>query len=143
GEPDPGEQLAGLGLDVLTASPLRGDGRLDDVLERGEVREQVEALEDEPDLGALPEDLALLELAQGAALAAVPDELAVDGDEALVDLLQVVDRAQERRLARAGRAEHDRHGPGPDGERHAAQHLERAEALVDAVDLDEPGGRGG
>ncbi|CPU65220.1 Uncharacterised protein [Mycobacteroides abscessus] len=105
------------------------------------MREQVEALEDETDLGALAEDLALLELAQGAALAAVPDELAVERDEPLVDLLQVVDRAQQRRLPGAGRAEHDRHGPGRHGERHVAQHLEGAEALVDAVDLDEPGGR--
>ena len=44
----------------------------------GQVREEVEVLEDEPDPGALPQDVLLLELVQLVALAAVADQVAVD-----------------------------------------------------------------
>ena len=49
-------------------------------------------------------DLASPQLVQLAARAAVADQLAVDADLAAVDALEVVDAAQERALARAGRA---------------------------------------
>ena len=61
---------------------------------------------------------------------AVADQLAVDLDPPAVDLLEVVDAADERRLARARRAD-DADGLAlRDVERDALQHLEPAEALV-------------
>jgi hypothetical protein len=55
------------------------------------VREQVEVLEHHADVDAALEDLFLVQLVQRVAVAPVADELAVDGDEAVVDALQVVD----------------------------------------------------
>ena len=109
-EADAVEQLASR---AARASPRSTLGDLDrrqrHVLERGHVREQVEVLEDHPDLGPLARDLALVQLVQLAALLAVADQLAVDRQPAGVDLLQVVDAAQERRLARARRPEQAHH----------------------------------
>ena len=94
-------------MPIVTASSLgtaaHVDRRLDDVLERGHVREEVEALEDHPDLLALPRDVALLVLDQLAAHLAVADEVAVHEDPAALDLLEVVDAADEGGLAGAGR----------------------------------------
>ena len=66
----------------------------------------------------------------------VADQLAVDAHEPAVDLLQVVDRAQQGRLAGPGRAEQHRHLAGAHGQVDAPQHLERAEALVHATQVD-------
>ena len=49
---------------VAFAIALHADRRLDDVLERRHVREEVEALEDHADLGALARDLAIAQLVQ-------------------------------------------------------------------------------
>ena len=75
GEPDAGEQPLGQRARVLLREPLVRDRRLDDVLDRREVREQVEVLEDEPDLGAPAQDLGLAQLVQGVAPALVADVL--------------------------------------------------------------------
>jgi hypothetical protein len=100
------------------------------------VREQVEALEDHPDLRALADDVALGQLVELLALLAVADELAVDAEAAGVDLLEVVDAAQERRLALARRSQEAHHLGGADLERDALEDLEPPEALVDALGLD-------
>jgi hypothetical protein len=100
------------------------------------MREEVEVLEDEPDVGALLQDLLLLQLRQLVPGAAVADELPVDADPATVDLLQMVDGAQQRGLPGAGRAEDHGDLAGADLQVDAAQYLQRAEALVDAVDVD-------
>src|SRR3954467_2949438 len=121
---------------LLLRHALHEHRRLDDVLERRHVREQVEALEDHPDLRALADDVALGELVELVALLAVADELPVDTETAGVDLLQMVDAAQERRLARARRPEEAHHLAGGDLERDALEHLEPPEALVDALGLD-------
>ncbi len=89
-------------------SPLSGcaehaNGRLDDVLERGLVREEVEALEDHADLGSLPRNRSLRVLDELSVSLAIPDQAAVDLDPSGVDLLEVVDAAQKGRLSRAGR----------------------------------------
>ena len=107
GQADPLEQRPGLDADLRLVPPEGGDGRLDHVVQHGQVREQVEALEDEADPGPLAQDRALAQLVQPAADGPDADQLAVDADEAGVQLLQVVDRAQQRRLARPGRAEDD------------------------------------
>ena len=93
-------------------------------------------LEDHADLGALAGDLALGQLVELASLLPVADELPVDREAAGVDLLEVIDAAQERRLARARRAEHAHHLAALDLERDPLQDLELAEALVHALGLD-------
>ena len=75
---------------VQLAHPHRRQG---DVLEHGQVREQVERLEDHPDLAA-----------DGGDVADVVGQLdAVDDDLAALVLLEPVDGADERRLARSRR----------------------------------------
>ena len=137
GDADPLQQRPGLGLDLLAVAALRGNRRLDDVLQHGEVREEIEVLEDEADPGPLVQDLPLPQFVQLAALQPVADRLAVDLDQPAVDLLQMVEGPQQRRLARS-----------PTGPRmavtsprrtvqvDAAQHLQRAERLVHTAHLD-------
>ena len=60
------------------------------------MREQVEVLEDHADLGALVRDLGLAQLVQLVAHLPIADELAADHEAPAVDLLEVVDAAQER-----------------------------------------------
>src|SRR5439155_19188495 len=76
--------------------------------------------------------LLVAELVQLVALLPVADQLAVDPQPARVDLLEVVDAAQERALARPGRADEAHHLLGGHLEVDALQHLEPAEALVDS-----------
>ena len=114
GEPDPVEQALGVGDRLVLRDAADAHRRLDDVVEHRHVRPEVEALEDEADLDAVPGDVALGVGAQTVlAVRAVADQVAVDLDAAAVDRLEVVDAAQERRLARAGRADqaHDLAAP--------------------------------
>jgi hypothetical protein len=102
-----------------------------DVLERGQVREQVERLEHHPDLAA-----------DGGDVADVVRQLdAVDDDLPALVLLEPVDRADEGRLAGARRAEDDDHLARRqticDGQVDAAQHVELAEPLVHVAADDE------
>src|SRR5579884_2738732 len=64
---------------------------------------------------------------------AVADELAVHVDTAIVDLLQVVDAAQERGLAGAARADNHHHLSPADSEIDAVQDNEIAETLDDPL----------
>ena len=73
------------------ARALRAHRAEHDVLEHGQVREEVERLEDHP------EPAAHLDRIDGR----VGDDLAVEQHVAVVDLLEQVDAAQQRRLARA------------------------------------------
>src|SRR6185295_19997259 len=52
-----------------------------------------------------------------------------------IDLLQMVDTAQERRLARAGRADHDQHLAPADLERDALEHAQGTKAFTDLFGL--------
>jgi hypothetical protein len=83
------EQHFGLADRLARRHAKHANRRLRDVLERGLVREEVEALEDHPDLRSLSGDRALVVLDQPAVLLPVADELPVDLDPAGVDLLQV------------------------------------------------------
>src|SRR5438309_546664 len=66
----------------------------------------------------------------------VADELAVDRQPAGVDLLQVIDAAQERALAGTRGADHAHDFFLGDLQLDTAQHLEPAEALVHRLRLD-------
>ena len=91
------------------------------------MREEVEGLEDDPDLAAERVDVDL----------AVRQVLPIDGDVAAVQSLEQVDTAQQRRLARAGRADQADDAVLLDVERDPLQHLDVAEALRHLPQLDE------
>ena len=104
------------------------------VLDGGQVREQVEALEDHPDL--------LAQLGEAAADGAVAreDRLAADLDRSLIRALEQVQAAQQRRLAAAALPD-DAHDPaGLDVEADVVEHAAAVEGLHDALDVD--GGSG-
>src|SRR5207302_3200545 len=100
---------------------LDPDRREGDVLQRGHVREEVEALEDHADLGPLAADLMLTKLVELVTTLPVADQLAVDPQTPGVDVLQMVDAAQEGALTRSG---------GTD----EAHHLARRHLQVDAAE---------
>ena len=133
GQPDPLQQRPGPLVHLLLRLPLHPQRRLHHVAERGHVREQVEVLEDHPDVDALLGDLGLAQLVELVAALPVADQHAVHPQPAGVDLLQVVDAAQERRLARAGRPDDAHHLAALDRQVDALEHLEPAEALVHAL----------
>jgi hypothetical protein len=130
GDADPGEVLHRQLLRLPFRHLAHPDRRQGAVLQDGEVGEQVEGLEHHADLAA-----------DGVERLEVVAQLdAVHHDAALLVLLQAVDAADQRGLARArGAADHhalaQRHV-----ERDVAQHVQRAEPLVDALQAD--GGRG-
>ncbi len=116
-------------------TPLHLGRRLDHVAQRGPVREQVEVLEHHPHVAALLGDLARLHLVQLAAPLVIADQGPVDVEPAGADRLQVVDTAQERRLAGTRRPDA---APAPallyfQGD--ALEHLECAEVLADQLGL--------
>ena len=112
-----------------------------DASEGRHVREQVEALEDHADLGALMGQRPLRKPASLPRSVAVSDQGAVDGHAAPAwnGFEKSCHAAQERRFARPGRPEHDEGLVALDVQVDAAEHLARAEALVDAFDFDHVG----
>ncbi|KAG0772046.1 hypothetical protein G6F22_016013 [Rhizopus arrhizus] len=95
GQAHPLQQRARLLLGLRARHAAHGDGRLDDVLQRGQVREQVELLEDHAHLQP-----------QRAQPQFVVAQLGVGHhDGAAVDLLQPIHAAQQRALARAALAD--------------------------------------
>jgi hypothetical protein len=102
---------------------------LDDVLEGGEVGEEVEALEDHADAAPLARDFGIRQLVEEVALAPVADELARHP-------------AQEGALARAGGADDAEHLALRHPEVDALEHLVAAEALAHVrCDHDRVGGQ--
>ena len=136
GKPDAREHLLRTTTRFVSRHAPDVDRRLDDVLKGGHVPEEVERLEDHPDLRAVAADLAVGELVEPVTDLAVADEAPVDPEAAGVDLLEVVDAAQERRLARPGRAEDAHHLTRLYLERDPVQYLEPAESLVHLLGLD-------
>ena len=120
---------------MILRNLLDPDRRLDDVLQRSHVPEKVESLEDHPNLGPLAADLCVGQLVQLVAVLPVADELAVHPQTAGVDLLEMVDAAEERGLARARGTQHAHHLAGLDFERDPLKDFEATEALVHAFSL--------
>jgi hypothetical protein len=108
--------------------------RLDHVLEHGHVRPQIEALEHHAKPRADPVDLMTVRRPRAVPRAGHADQLAADLDHAGIRRLEQVDAAQERALAGARAADHRDHVAVAGAERHALEHLERAETLVQILD---------
>src|SRR6185437_11678306 len=97
-------------LSLLFRDTLDLHRSLDDVLQRRQMREEIEALEDHTDLGTDACDVALSILHQFAIRRlAIAYQLAIDIDAPAIDLFEMVDAAQERRLARATWPDNDYH----------------------------------
>src|SRR6187551_2429184 len=79
---------------------------LHDILHDSEVREEVEALEDHPDPGALPRDVPPAQFMELVVLDAVADQLTANARVAAGRGLQVVDAAEHRALPRPRGPEH-------------------------------------
>ena len=103
------------------------DGRKRAVVEHIHVVEQVKALEHHANVFAQLIDIAALGR----------EVLAVEPDVARVRGLEQVEAAQESRLARARGADNGDDLAGVNGQVNALEHLERAEALAQALDADE------
>jgi hypothetical protein len=102
------------------------DRRQRHVPQDGHVREEVERLEDDPDLTAY-----------GVPVDALDSDLrAMDPDPSRLDLLQKVDAAQQRRFARSARADQADNLVLVQGQVDPFQDLESVERLVDAFEPD-------
>src|SRR5205085_1525801 len=95
-----------------------------------------------PDGRPLPGRLPGPQLVGPTVLHPVSDELAVDGEAAAVDRLQMVDAAQERRLSRSGRPDDHQHLARGHLQVDAPQHLRAPEALAHPFRLQHDGGHG-
>ena len=125
-EPYPGHQLPPALLGLAPRLPLHAPGREGDVVERLQVREEVELLEDDPDL-----------LPDRARVHALPrDLLPLEEDPARLDRLEQVDAAKQRALAAPARPDDDEHLTRIEGEVDAVEDDVVAEALVHLVQPD-------
>lgn len=132
GKADALQQSHGL-VDRLGPGALEHrDRAFDDVLQRGHVLEQVEALEDHRAGETLAGDFGIGELIERIARAAVADKLPVHPERTTVDPLELVDAAKERALAGTGRPDDAHDLALADLQRHVLESLEGAEILVDA-----------
>jgi hypothetical protein len=109
------------------------------VVERGQVREQVEALEDEADLGTLAGEFAVAQMDISAVDLLLADQRAVDPDMARGRFLEIVDATQQRRPARAAGADDRELLAALDLDADPLQNLERTEALVQVDDPEQRG----
>ncbi len=105
------------------------------------MRKQVELLEGHAGQCALAGDLPLRLAPPGASCRLVADLLAVDGDRATLKLLQHVDAAKHRRLARAAGAYDADHLPLAHRAIDPLQHLDCAVAFVKIADFEKIGHR--
>ena len=100
---------------------------------------EVEALEDHPHLEADGPDRPVVGSSRVAVQSGLREVDPLDGDGPAVDRLEGVQRPEQRGLSRAARADHHHHLAGIDVEGHAAQDLERPEALPHVADDDQRG----
>ena len=142
GEAHGGEQLAALGLDggvyllflrlVVRALLRQQLGRERDVLQRRVLREEVEALEHQPEVQPLA---AHVRLAARGGVGGVEEQLAVYGDAAAVRRLEEVEAAQQRGLAAAGGADYAQRLALLEGEADVVEHLRLVEVLLKVFDF--------
>src|SRR5690606_22163401 len=110
------------------------DGPLDYVLDRRHMWKQVEALKHHANVLALLAYLVFGEFLQSPVCQhAKADAFAVDRKQAVIDLFQAIDAAQERRLARPRRADEANDLSSPDLEIDVAQDTDCPERLTDPL----------
>jgi hypothetical protein len=142
-EPHLGEQRRRGVLCRRARHPLHHHRREADVLERRHVREQVEPLEDHPDLGAARVEDPVGERPEGTVPGERAHRLAVHPETPVARRLEAVDAPEQRRLARAARA--DEHHDLARLHLHVdvPEHRELPERLRELLDADHGGRRGG
>jgi hypothetical protein len=104
-EPDQFKQVGGARFGVRPLHAEHRNRRLDAVLHRGHVREQVERLEHHADLRPDLADVIDIRRHQLAVPLHMGERLALDPDHAVVDRLQRHQHAQHGGLARTGRSD--------------------------------------
>jgi hypothetical protein len=109
---DLAQQFLGLGDDRRARQTLDGDRRFDDVLQHGEVRKQVELLENHSHLAADAAQLGIRRVAADAGGVGADQRFACDRDGTGIDGFEVVEAAQKGALARPRRAD-DRNDVAP------------------------------
>ena len=129
GEPDPLQQRPAALVRLSPGAAAVREQSLGDVVQDGQMREEVEVLEDEPDARPLFEDRPLGQFLEPVAVDAHADQLAADAHVSRVQFLQVVDGAKQSGLAGSGRAEQDGHLPGFHGQIDAVEDAVRAVGL--------------
>src|SRR6476660_4486192 len=98
-EPDPGQEDLRALLRLAAPEPANPPRSKGEVVENRQLREEVELLEDHPDL-----------LADARHVGALGGDLgALEDDATGVERLEEVDAAEERRLAASTRPDHDEH----------------------------------
>jgi hypothetical protein len=101
------------------------------IFQRGHVRKQVEALKHHAGLQTLPRDLARAQPVQSAILFTQAQQFAVQPDAAAVERRELVDTAQQRRLARSRSSDQAKHLAGADVERDILERLKGPEGFAD------------
>src|SRR6266852_8293368 len=109
------------------------DWCLDHILYGGHVRKQVKALKHKPYLSAYAGNVGLAVLNQPPVLLTIAKQLTFDIDAPIIDLLQVVDAAQQRRFTGAAWANNDQDLPTLYREINAVQDGEGAKAFDDLL----------
>ncbi len=134
-EADAFEQFARAAVGIGARHAVHPAQRPGDVLQRGQMAEQVELLEHhaDADAGALVGERARR---QRLAVLAKAHAAAADLDDAGVPAFEMVDAAQQRALARAAGAEQRDDFADPHGEIDAGEHRLLGVGLVQSVDLD-------
>src|SRR3954454_3965509 len=102
-----------------------------------QVRKQVEALENHPGHRPLARQFAVVQAAALPAFTAIADRFPVQDNAAILEILQEIDAAQESGLARSARSDDRDDLTGIHGQVDALQDLDHAEALAQALDLEE------
>ncbi|VGP88261.1 hypothetical protein SB00610_04313 [Klebsiella quasipneumoniae subsp. similipneumoniae] len=130
------QQLPGTGNGLFARGLLVGDRRLNQVLQHRQVRKQVKVLKHVADVDPLAEDLLLFHLIQLVAFAAIADIVAINLNKPFINALEVINGAQQRGLARTGRAEDHRHRARRYLQGHIVQRFVAAIVFADAGDRD-------
>ena len=106
---------------------------LNDVVQCGPVREQVEMLKHHPDIAALLGGFPRGHLIQLVAGLAITDQLFVNVEPTGRHRLQMIDAPQKGRFPRTRRPDENEHLPALHRQCHAFEHRQRTKALTDLL----------
>src|SRR5260370_18048692 len=106
---------------------------LDHIFESCQVWKEVKPLKHEADLGTHMGNGRFFVLNHASVHFAIPNQLAVDINAPAIDLFEMVDAAQQRRLAGTARPDNHYHLPALDEQINAIQHRQMPKALDDLL----------